>query len=69
MYLQLFYFIRTRFVGSKFSFEKAMKCWSLDPEIDRVELHDRSRTIADPLDFSPLSRLYSTLVNRDRLFS
>jgi len=23
----------------------------LDPEIDRVELHDRSKTIADRLDF------------------
>ena len=36
-------------------------------EIDRVELHDRSRTIADRLDFWPLSRLDSTLVNGDRL--
>jgi len=39
----------------------------IDPEIDRVELHDRSRTIADRLDFWPLSRLDSTLINGDRL--
>ena len=41
----------------------------LDPEIHRVELHDRSRTIADRLDRSaqlltPLStRLWSTAIN------
>ena len=39
----------------------------LDPEIDGVELHDRSRSVADRLDFWPPSRLNSTLVNSDRL--
>ena len=41
----------------------------LDPEIDRVELHDRSRTIADRLDRSTFdfsldsTRLWSTAID------
>jgi len=39
----------------------------LDPEIDRVELHDRSRTIADRLDRS--TRLLTPLSTRFGLWS